>query len=59
MDSFTSMSINEVGLKSRSKKEMYNLLTIEGEIYLPPAGDTHDRFLSQIMCGDKKYLKWN
>ena len=56
MISFSLMPINEVWLKSKSKKAMYKLLTIEDEIYLLPAGDTHNRFLSQIMCGDKQYL---
>ena len=32
-------------------------MTAEGNIYLPPLGDTHYKFISQIMWGDKLYLK--
>ena len=51
------MNINEVALKSKSKKEVYDLMTTEGDIYLPPLGDTNYKFIAQIMWGDKLYLK--
>ena len=51
------MSISEVALKTKSKKEVYDLITTEGEVYLPPLGDTHYKFISQIIWGEKLYLK--
>ena len=51
------MTVNEVALKSKSKKEVYDLMITMGDIYLPPLGDTHYKFISQIMWGDKPYLK--
>ena len=57
MEKFSVISINEVSLKTKSKKEIYDLLTTEGNIYLPPRCDTHHKFISQIICGEKQYLK--
>ena len=57
MDEYDEIAINELGLKSRSKREVYNLLWNEGGIYLPPLKDSHHKFISQIMVGDKKFLK--
>ena len=49
MEDFSIMPISEVALKTRSKKEIYDLITTEGEVYLPPMGDTHYKFISQII----------
>ena len=59
MERLSTMKINEVVLKSKSKKEVYDLMTTEGNIYLPPLGDTHYKFISQIMWENKLYLKWS
>ena len=59
MEEFSVISINEVALKSKSKKEIYDLLTTEGNIYLLPLWDTYCKFISQIICGEKLYLKWS
>ena len=57
MENFCMMNINEVAMKSKSKKEVYDLMTTEGDIYLPPLGDTNYKFIAQIMWGYKLYLK--
>ena len=57
MEDFSIMPISEVALKTISKKEIYDLITNEGEVYLPPMGDTQYKFISQIIWGDKLYLK--
>ena len=57
MENFSLKSVNEVALKSKSKKEVYDLLTTKGDVYLPPLRDTHYKFISKIMWGDKLYLK--
>ena len=36
MDKCTEISVNQIGIKCKSKKEVYNLLTTEGGYYLPP-----------------------
>ena len=58
MQEFSEISIQQVGLKWRSKKEVYNLLTTEGGCYLPPLADSHYKYISQILVGDKKVIKW-
>ena len=57
MDFLAEIQVSELGLKSRSKKEMYDLLCVEGEIYLPLIADAHHKYISQILTGEKKYLK--
>ena len=57
MDEFAEIQISELGLKSRSEKEVYDLLCNEGSIYLPPIEDAHHKFISQILVGDKRCLK--
>ena len=39
MDSFAEIQVSELGIKARSKKEVYNLLWNEGDVYLPPIED--------------------
>ena len=58
MEDFAEITVNELGIKSCSKKEVYNLLWNEEGIYLPPIKDTNHKFISQLLVGEKKYLKW-
>ena len=57
MEHFSFLPVNEVALKFKSKKEIYDLLTTEWDIYLPPLGDIHYKFIAQIIWGEKLYLK--
>ena len=41
MQDFLEISIQQVGLKRRSKKDDYNLLKTAGGYYLPPLADSH------------------
>ena len=59
MEGFAKITVSELGIKCRSKKEVYNLLWNEGAVYLPPIKDANHKFISQIMVGEKKYLKWS
>ena len=55
MDSF-ELTVTEVGAKakSKSKVEIYRLLTIEGGLDLPPAKDVNFQILRGIITGTKK-----
>ena len=57
MESYTEIQVSVLGIKTKSKKEFYNLLCNEGDVYLPPIEDAHLKFISQILVGDKRYLK--
>ena len=57
MESYEEIQVSELGIKAKSKKEVYNLLYNEGDVYLPLIEDVHHKFISQILVGDKRYLK--
>jgi hypothetical protein len=38
----------------RSKKEIYEILFVEGQYYLPPIEDCPIDFLRDLFCGKKK-----
>ena len=56
MESSASMTIQVVGIKAKSKKEIYTVLTVEGGLYLPPLADANQKYLKAILLGEKKYL---
>ena len=48
------ISLIDISVKARSKKEVYLVLTVEGELYLPPILDANRNYLKNIMSGKKK-----
>ena len=52
-----NLTVNELSAKFKSKSELYNVLTREGNIYLPPKKDSTQKFLRSIMLGTKLYVK--
>ena len=48
------LNINMLGLKARTKNEMYRLLTTEANLYLPPQRETSIYFVRDIIHGRKK-----
>ena len=50
-------TINELSAKWKSKTEVYNLLSREGDIYLPPKQDAISKYLRDLMMGKKLHLK--
>ena len=52
-------TVNDLASKCRSKIEFYNILSRDGNIYLPPSQDANKKYLRSIMTGDKKYLTWD
>ena len=47
MESLEDISLEEVSLKAKSKREIYNLIVTSGNIYLPPIRDCHYKFLRE------------
>lgn len=41
-------NIRELSTKAQTKAEIYQILTIEGGLYLPPQKDTNMKFIRQI-----------
>ena len=58
MESVESFTVLDLSSKWRSKTELYNLLTREGKVYLPPKQDSTQSFLRDVMIGKKSYIKW-
>ena len=58
MERQQNFTIRDLAAKWRSKTELYNLLSTEGGIYLPPKQDATQQYLRCLMMGKKKYLKW-
>ena len=49
----TSFNIGELGLKANSKYEIYRLLTVERQFYLPPVAETSIEFIGEILRREK------
>ena len=56
-----AITISEIGVKARSKKEVCMVLTVEGRLYLPPIEDASQVYLKQIQRKEEvhslQYLK--
>ena len=53
MDSAT-LNINILGIKAKTKNEMYRLLTVEAQLYLPPQKECSIYFVRDILSNKKK-----
>ena len=58
MQDFQEIQINQNGIKWKSKKEVYDLLTNEGGNYQTSLIDANNKYISQTFVGDKKAMKW-
>ena len=47
------MNVNDLSSKVKSKKELYNFLLRDGQVYLPPLTSVNVYFLKQLMNGNK------
>ena len=52
----SQLTISEISLKARSKKEVYTILSIEDGIYLHPISDANQSYLKGILTVKKKYF---
>ena len=50
------ITIEDIALHAKSKKEVYNVLSVEGGIYLPPIMDANRKYIQNIIRGFKKFL---
>ena len=51
------MTVADLPEKFKSKVELDSVLTREGNIYLPPKQDATQKFLKEILLGNKLYVK--
>ena len=50
------LSLHMLGLKAKTKNELYRLLTTEANLYLPPQRETSIYFVRDIIHGRKKVI---
>ena len=51
------MTVNDLASKFRAKSELINVLSREGNVYLPPKSDVTHKYLSKLLQGEKLYVK--
>ena len=49
----------ELGLKAKSKNEVYILLVTEGGLHLPPMKEANYYYIASILCGDKQVCNFD
>ena len=59
MEHYQEFTINDIGTKCKSKREVYTVLSTEGGIFLPPIADATQSYLRAMLVGDKDYIKWS
>ena len=50
------LNVRQISIRARSKKEMYRLLQLEADVYLPPIQQTNRRFIADIVSEKKKVI---
>ena len=50
-------TVNDIGVKLRSKREVYTVLRTKGGIFLPPISDATQNYFRSIMLGSKSYVR--
>ena len=59
MESSSGFTVNDLAAKFRAKFELINVLSREGNIYLPPKRDVTQKYLRKLLHGEKLYIKWS
>ena len=59
MDVDYEFTVADLSIKCKSKAELYNLLSREGNIFLPPSKDWTQQFMRDLMHWDKRHIKLN
>ena len=59
MEQQFDFTVSDLASKWRSKTELYNVLTREGDLYLPPIKDWTQKFIRSLMRGEKEYVRCN
>ena len=52
------MHISEISTHGRSKKEIYEILTMDANVYLPPIDQWNADFISDVISGENRF-NWN
>ena len=47
------VNIRQISIRARSKKELYRLLQLEADVYLPPIQLANRKYIADIISGRK------
>ena len=53
---YSTVNVNILGNKAKTKNEIYRLLTVEAQLYLPPQKEWSIYFVRDILWNKKKVL---
>ena len=56
MESIKDITLSDISLKAKSKKEIYMVLTVEGGLYLPPIMDANRNYIRGLINWTKLFL---
>jgi hypothetical protein len=54
MEDQDDLIMNEMAVHAQSKKEVYQILQIEGHVFLPPISQASSDYISDVLNGSKK-----
>ena len=58
-EQYGEITAKQFGIAARSKKEVYSVITCQGDYYLPTIQSTRADFIADILTGEKKVYKLN
>ena len=50
----TKINVRQISLEASSKKELYRMLKLEGDVYLPPMPQANHNYFSDAIMGKAK-----
>ena len=50
------ITISDIAIRAKNKKEIFHVRTVEGSLYLPPINDSNKKYIQNIMKVLKKFL---
>ena len=56
-ENMSMVDVREIALKWSTKDEVYKVLTITGNVYLPPVQQVNSNFIRDVLWGDK-LVRW-
>ena len=48
------LRVQQISVRAKSKKEMYRILQLEGDVYLPPIQQANRKYITGIISGKIK-----
>ena len=57
MENMSMVDVREIALKWSTKAEVYKVLTITGNVYLPPVYQINSNFIRNVLWGEK-LVRW-